>query len=74
MAKTKMCVPCTYFFQNWKHNPAGECDCPKCQGFCKCEHPKSNPVISADKTVAKATLDLRSKAEVTANILRLLDV
>lgn len=37
-----MPTPCRYceqFFEQYKHNPDGECDCPKCQGMCECPVP-----------------------------------
>lgn len=30
------CKACTSFFSKFSHNNLGECDCPKCQGYCKC--------------------------------------
>ena len=41
----KPCRYCSAFFERWRCSAAelGECDCPKCQGFCECttEHAKS---------------------------------
>jgi len=33
------CKECKEFFARFRHNPAGECDCPKCQGLCECDLP-----------------------------------
>ena len=30
------CENCIQFFNRFRHNPNGECDCPKCQGICSC--------------------------------------
>lgn len=31
------CNACEYFFSKYRCNAPMECDCPKCQGYCKCE-------------------------------------
>ena len=35
-----MCNMCKRFFERYscgKNRGDGECDCPKCQGYCKCK-------------------------------------
>jgi hypothetical protein len=38
-AKLVICPKCEAFFARFKCSAAthGECDCPRCQGYCKCE-------------------------------------
>jgi len=35
----EQCKHCNKFFENYRcsQQTHGECDCPKCQGFCECE-------------------------------------
>lgn len=33
---TARCEQCQDFFALYRCNAPGECDCPKCQGYCKC--------------------------------------
>lgn len=30
------CTKCQQFFERYRCNAPDECDCPKCQGYCKC--------------------------------------
>lgn len=30
------CDPCSRFFARFRCNTPGECDCPRCQGLCRC--------------------------------------
>lgn len=32
----KRCSYCTRFFASFRCNAPGECDCPPCQGICRC--------------------------------------
>lgn len=36
----KQCQYCEDFFSRYRCNQPDECDCPKCQGFCKCKEQK----------------------------------
>lgn len=40
--KPKWCSFCKVFFEKFRCSMQshGECDCPKCQGYCKCKHPR----------------------------------
>ncbi len=31
-----LCDPCVRFTERFKCNKPQDCDCPKCQGYCKC--------------------------------------
>jgi hypothetical protein len=47
------CKHCTEFFKRFRCSAAthGECDCPKCQGYCKCEKLPGTPEwLSAKST------------------------
>lgn len=33
----KLCAKCTKFFERFRCNAPMECDCPRCQGYCKCK-------------------------------------
>lgn len=34
------CIECRKFNSQYRCNAPGECDCPKCQGFCNCSEPR----------------------------------
>jgi hypothetical protein len=38
-SKDKKCKPCEKFFSKYvcSARSHGECDCPKCQGYCQCK-------------------------------------
>ena len=38
----KKCPACLAFFDRFRCNSPDECDCPRCQGYCLCEHEKEN--------------------------------
>ncbi len=43
----KECKFCKRYFKSWscgKDKGTGECDCPKCQGYCECEDTQSRQV------------------------------
>jgi hypothetical protein len=36
------CRHCQEFLKRYRHNPDGECDCPRCQGICECREFRLN--------------------------------
>jgi hypothetical protein len=60
-------VPCRFckeFFAQFRCNAPDECDCPKCQGYCECEH-SLNEVARLDRLgePSKATAELDSRPD-----------
>jgi hypothetical protein len=46
-AATGLCDACTNFFMRFVCSAVshGECDCPVCQGYCKCPKPSANEQV-----------------------------
>lgn len=49
MKTKKLCSACRKFFTRYRCSAAthGECDCPRCQGYCNCEEMTHDEFIKA---------------------------
>lgn len=51
------CQHCTKFLERYSCNAQmGECDCPKCQGFCKCKEAEVNDKIDEAVRLLQASI------------------